>query len=69
MGDPKQPGDARTTSCNSESKVTKLTKWKRLANVPDSINITGLVQAVHWSDYIVFLDNKNVIYLYHPKCG
>lgn len=65
MDQQEQPKDACTTS----SKVTTLTNWKRLANVPDNINVTGLVQAVHWCDYIVFLDDKNIVYLYHLKWG
>ena len=65
MDQRKQPKDVCTTS----SKVTTLTNWKRLANVPDNVNITGLVQAVHWCDYIVLLDDKNIVYLYHLKWG
>ena len=48
------------------TKVT-LTSWKRVANVPGSID--GPVQAVQWRDYIVFLDKKGGLYLYHYKCG
>ena len=65
--DPHPSKDVCTTS--SGSKVMKLTNWKRFANVLDSVNITGIVQAVHWCDYIVLLDDKNVIYLYHLKWG
>ena len=49
--------------------LTTMTNWKRLANVPGSVNINGLVQGVHWCEYIVFLDDKNVLYLYHLKWG
>ena len=43
----------------SPRKSTKVTlmNWKRVANVPGSID--GLVQAVQWRDYIVFLDNSD----------
>ena len=53
----------------TNAKVTTLANWKRLANVPDNVNIMGLVQAVHWCDYIVSLDDKHIIYLYHLKWG
>ena len=60
---------AGSLAYTTSAKVTTLANWKHLANVPDNVNITGLVQAVHWCDYIVSLDDKNIIYLYHLKWG
>lgn len=67
--DSADPSDTGTCTTSSRSKVTKLTNWKRFANIPDSVNITGIVQAVQWCDYVVLLDDKNTIYLYHLKWG
>ena len=58
--------EKRRPSSNKSINVM-LTNWKRVANVPDSID--GPVQAVQWRDYIVFLDKKGDMYLYHYKCG
>ena len=54
------------TSQQQASKVT-LTNWKRVANIP--FQVDGAVQAVSWCDYIVFLDKKKEMYLYHHKWG
>ena len=61
--------DKKVVLIQTSSKSTKvtLTSWKRVANVPGSID--GPVQAVQWCDYIVFLDKEGGLYLYHYKCG
>ena len=60
-------GSTVTVPSKTKSTTVTLTNWKRVANVPHSAD--GSVQAVQWRDYVVFLDKKGEMYLYHYKCG
>ena len=61
---------AAASGVNKNCKVT-LTNWKRLSNVPPSVNLDGVMQqGVHWREFLVFLDASKVqLHLYHLKMG
>lgn len=55
---------------SASNKVLTLTNWKRLPNVPPSVNLGGMVQpGVYWREFLVFLvaSPKTQLYLYHLK--